>query len=424
MKPLHSICLLGMLITSLLAIVPQAPAADTWLQWGGANRDFTVADPGLAEAWPAEGPRVVWSGEIEAGHSSIVTDGKTLYTMCRRDEQDAVVAFNAETGEKLWETRYDAPTKPDMQLEFGAGPHSTPLIVGERLFTLGGMVHFHCLDRATGKVLWAHNLMDELGAAHCGRGYGASPFAYKDLVIVGCGGGDVGVAAFRQDTGEIAWKSEKFRPGYPSPVLAQVSGEEHLIYALSAERMALDPATGQTRWKTTVDRQLAGIMSSPLWVGPDSVLFSCAYGGGTQLFRIGRKDDAYAAEEVWFNNKLKVMHGTLVRIGEHVFGSSGDFGPAFMMCVHLPTGKLLWRDRTFAKATLLAVGDKLLILDAEGRLALARPTAEKLNVLVQTQVLKSPSFTSPTLVGARLYLRDHHTIKALELPVAAGSKSE
>jgi len=141
-----------------------ASAADQWLQWGGPNRDFTLPDPGLAEKWPADGPRQLWKADIGPGHSAIVTDGQTLYSMCRRDDQDAVLAFNAANGDKLWETHYDAPAKPDMQLDFGAGPHSTPLVIGDRLFTIGGMAQFRCLNRKTGDVLWKHELMDELGA--------------------------------------------------------------------------------------------------------------------------------------------------------------------------------------------------------------------------------------------------------------------
>jgi outer membrane protein assembly factor BamB len=399
----------------LLATLGSSPSLGQWLQWGGPRHDFTCDGTGLADQWPADGPRKIWTSEIGPGHSAIVTDGELLFTMCRRDDKDAIVAYRAATGEKVWETQYDAPPKPDMLLEFGCGPHSTPLLVGDRLFTVGGLVHLRCLDKKTGRVLWGHDLMDEMGASHMQRGYGASPVAYGNLVILNIGGTDVGVAAFRQDTGEIAWKSEKFRGGYPTPLIVKINNEDHLIDALAADRVGLDPATGQTRWKVTVDVQLAGIMSSPVFIPPDRVLFSCAYGGGTQLFRIKYKDGAYAAEEIWLQPKMKVMHGTLIHSGDYVYGSSGDFGPAFLMGLNLETGKVLWRDRSFAKATLLGLDGKLVILDEEGNLALAGPTPEGLNVQSQAKVLERLSWTVPTLVGTRMYLRDNRTIMALDL---------
>lgn len=397
------------------------PCWGQWPQWGGPRRDFTCEASGLAETWPADGPKKLWSREIGGGHSAIVVDGQHLYTMCRRGEQDAVLAVRAADGTTVWETKYDAPPKGDMQLEFGPGPHSTPLVVGERLFTIGGMVHFHCLDKQTGKILWSHNLMDEFGASHLNRGYGASPLAFKDTVIVVVGGTDVGVAAFRQDTGEVAWKSEKLRGGYPSPMVVRIHDEDHLLLALGTERAGLDPATGKTRWKTSVDKQLAGIMSSPVFVPPDRVFFSAAYGGGSQLFRVRFADDAYTAEELWHEPKMKVMYSDAIRIGDYIYGSSGDFGPAFLMAVSLADGKVAWRDRTFGKASLLYADGKLILLDEDGVLALVSASPEGVKIHAQAKLLEEKAFTVPTLVGTKLYLRDEHTLLALDLSQAANA---
>jgi len=394
-----------------------------WPQWGGPRRDFSCQATDLADRWPADGPHKVWSREIGGGHSAIIVDGATLYTMCRRENQDAVLAIDTNTGRTIWETRYDAPTKPDMQLDFGCGPHATPLLAGDRLFTIGAMVQFRCLDKKTGKTLWSHDLIDEMGASHLGRGYGASPIAYKDLVIINIGSRDTGIAAFKQDTGEMAWKSGPFRGGYPSPVLTTINGEDHLIIALAGARAALDPATGEVRWKVTVDRQSAGIMCTPLWIAPDKVFFSAAYGGGSRLFKITAKDGQYTADELWHCRKMKIMHGTAARVGDVVFGSSGDFGPTFLSAVNLETGKILWRKRGFGKANLLYADGKFIILDEKGELALAKADAEGIEVLSQAKVLEQRSWTVPTLVGPRLYLRDYQTIMALDLSEAANRPS-
>lgn len=392
-----------------------APALGQWTQWGGPHRDFSCDSTGLAEEWPADGPRKLWSTEIGPGHSAIVTDGQTLYTMCRRDQSDAVLAFDAKTGQKTWETQYEAPVKEGMLLDFGPGPHSTPLLADGRVFTVGGMAQLRCLDKNTGRILWSHDLMDEMGASHLQRGYGASPIGYGDMVILNVGGTEVGVAAFRRDSGELVWKSDRFPAGYPSPILASLNGEDHLIVALGNERAGLDPATGKTRWRVTVDKQSYSIMSTPLWVPPDRVFFTAAYGGGSRLFQIVVQDGQYLAEELWHSTKMKVMHGSVVRIGDYVYGSSGDFGPAFLMAVHLPTGEVAWRERGFAKATLLHADGKLIILDEEGNLALATATPEKLCVHSRVKVLEEKSWTVPTLAGTRLYLRDNRTIMALDL---------
>ena len=408
----------------LIASAAVAPAPAQWTQWGGPQRDFSCDATGLADKWPEGGPTTIWSREIGPGHSSILVEDDTLYTMCRRGEKDAVLALSAATGETIWETRYDAPTKPDMQLDFGAGPHSTSLIVGDRIFTVGAMVHFHCLNKKTGEILWSHDLMEEMGSSHLGRGYGASPIAYKNMVILNVGPPrgkpGAGLAAFRQDTGELVWKCESFGGGYSSPILVEFNGEDHLIVALGADRAGLDPATGEVRWQIKVDSQSYGLMAMPLWIEPDRLFLSAGYGGGSRLFKIGIKDGEYVPEELWYYRKMQVVHGTMARVGDFIYGSShGSFGPAFLIALDLRTGRPAWRKRGFTKANVLHADGKLIILDEEGTLALATATPEGLEVHSQAKVLERLSWTTPTLVGSRLYLRDHRTIKCLEIGRAA-----
>jgi outer membrane protein assembly factor BamB len=407
----------------LLLILSPGLASGQWTQWGGPRRDFTCDAGKLAEKWPDSGPPRLWSNDIGPGHSAILLDGDTLFTMCRRGDQDAILAFDAGTGEKRWETSYDAPPKPGMLLEFGPGPHSTPLVVGDRVFTVGGMVQFRCLNKKTGAVLWSHDLADEIGASVLLRGYGGSPVAYRDLVLLNVGARDLkvpGVVAFKQDTGEIAWQSEHLPGGYPTPLPVRYNGEDHLIVAQAAERLSLDPATGKTRWHVTADQQCASIMSSPIWIEPDRVFFSTAYGGGSGLFQIGARDNEYTAEELW-HNKMQVMYASTIRIGDTVYGSSGDFGPAFLMATDLKTGKVLWRKRDFARASLLYADGKLVILDETGDLALATATPDGLEIHARAKVLQELAWTVPTLVGTRMYLRDEHKIMALEFGAAGAS---
>ena len=56
-----------------------------------------------------------------------------------------------------------------------------------------------------------------------GRGYGASPVAWKNLVIAVAGGEGHGVMAFDQESGEVVWKALD-GGGYSSPVIATVDG--------------------------------------------------------------------------------------------------------------------------------------------------------------------------------------------------------
>jgi hypothetical protein len=122
-----------------------------------------------------------------------------------------------------------------------------------------------------------------------------------------------------------------------------------------------------------------------------------------------------AATEVWFHRRLRVHHTTAVRVGDHVYGSSGDFGPSFIAAVDVKTGQVLWQNRGFAKANIVYADGKLILLDEDGQLGLATASPDGLKVLSKAQILDGRAWTVPTLVGSRLYVRDRKNIMAFDL---------
>ena len=56
-----------------------------------------------------------------------------------------------------------------------------------------------------------------------------------------------------------------------------------------------------------------------------------------------------------------------------------------------------------------------MILDEDGTLGLATVSPEGIKVLVRADVMTKTSWTVPTLVGTKLYIRDRKNMLALEL---------
>src|SRR6476661_5586018 len=124
------------LVLSILLSFPIAaqPALATWLQWGGPHRDFQI-DTKLP-AWPDGGPKILWHRPLGEGYSGILAEEGVLYTMYRTGSTEHVIAASAGTGKTIWEHSYNAPFRSDLP-ERGNGPHATPSIAGDRLFTAG-----------------------------------------------------------------------------------------------------------------------------------------------------------------------------------------------------------------------------------------------------------------------------------------------
>ena len=76
---------------------------------------------------------------------------------------------------------------------------------------------------------------------------------------------------------------------------------------------------------------------------------------------------------------------------------------------------MLWQDRSFAKSSLVLADGKAIVVDEDGMIGLVRLTPERLEVLSKFQGLSGRSWTAPTLIGTKLYLRNRNNIVAYEL---------
>lgn len=403
------------LVSAVAALVAGSDARLAWPQWGGPERNFVVTARELAATWPAEGPRRRWRRPLGAGYSAIVTDGQTLYTLFRDGIADVAIAIDAATGKTVWETRYEAPFDETCSERLGPVPRAAPLIAGDRLITTsaGGMMAG--FDRQTGRKLWSVNLVapDSEDVRACG--YASSPLAFGDLVITTAGGRGRAVIAVEAATGKTAWQSQDFQNGYSSPLLVDLDGQPEVVVFTYGEVSGLNPRTGALEWTVSHPSDQGVNVATPVW-GSDHLLFvSSAYNGGSRLLKLTRRSSGVNAEEVWANRRVRIHFGNAVRLGNRIYASNGDFGAAPFAAIDVATGDMAWRDRSVSRATIVGVGDKLLILDEDGTLALATPGDAGLVVHAKASVLSGRAWTVPTLSGTTLFLRDTTQIVALDL---------
>jgi outer membrane protein assembly factor BamB len=402
------------LVVLLLCKGTFAQSAD-WNQWGGASRNFKASTKGLATSWSPTGPRKVWQRQLGDGYSAIAAAGGKLFTMYRKGEQDVVIAMDATTGKTLWEYAYSAPFAKEYDMSHGEGPHATPLVIGDYVFTAGATSKFHCLNKQTGKPLWSHDLIKEFSGTTRVNGYSCSPLAYKNLVIMQVGGQGSAIIAFNQKDGAVVWKKHDFKNSTSSPVIINVDGQEQLIAFMFDDIVGVDPASGDLLWsfKHTTDFGLN--VSMPVW-GEDNLLFvSSGYNGGSRVLKLAKTGNKTTPEEVWFSRSMRIHFSNCIRLGDVVYGSSGDFGPAFFTAMNVKTGKVLWRDRNVARSSFIYADGHFILLDEDGNLSLATPNEQGLKVDAKVALLTTNSWTVPTLSGTTLYVRDRKNIMALDL---------
>ena len=114
----------------------------------------------------------------------------------------------AADGSTKWEYAYESTPSESQSLDFGSGPNTTPLIIGDRVFTVGFMHQMHALDRKTGKLLWKRNLAADFGAPEVYFGYASSPIDLDGDVLVLTGGEQAAVVLSASD-GTVKWEGPK-----------------------------------------------------------------------------------------------------------------------------------------------------------------------------------------------------------------------
>jgi outer membrane protein assembly factor BamB len=137
--------------------------ANNWLQYGGPNRDFSLAQALAKQATPT----IRWRRALGEGTSGIVGDGKALFTLytegfnkSREVGVEVVVSLDATTGKTRWEQKTPVAMLPKQEsfTNDPIRPQATPLLWQGKLLTLGFTGLLKCFEAATGKVLWERDL--------------------------------------------------------------------------------------------------------------------------------------------------------------------------------------------------------------------------------------------------------------------------
>ncbi len=387
-----------------------------WTQWGGPHRNFQTEAAGLKDQWPAGGPKVVWKRTLGEGYSSPAVENDVLYTLYGKPREEVVTACEAATGKTLWEHNTPMTFQSDAAPDMGNGPYSTPLIVGDRIFTTGVAGRLQAIEKKTGKLLWTQQLWTDHKGTRVMYGYASSPIAWRDTVIVPVGGRGRAVMAFKQADGSVAWSRNDFDNAYSSPLLIAVDGLEQLVVLMDGAVFAVNPANGDLQWETPFRASYGIAVATPVWGAGNLLFFSAEYDAGAKVMHLQRTGNQVKANQVWESNRLRLHHGNAMRIGDTLYFSSGGKGSvAIFTAVDVRSGKILWQDRGIGKATFVWADQKLITLAGNGNLMIVHPSPEGFKVAAKAELLTSLAWTPPVLVGSRLYIRDRRSMMAVDL---------
>jgi outer membrane protein assembly factor BamB len=245
--------------------------AGDWPQWRGPQRDAVWHETGLLESFPTNGLKVLWRVPIGTGFSSpCIAQGRVYVTdshVTRTNARENVRCLDAAAGKPIWIHTYDV-----VYPEYGAdpdhpfGPAATPVIADGKIYTYGRMSHLLCLDAATGRVLWRHDLPKQYNTKEDLRGPNCSPIVESNLVIIAIAKSpQISIVAFDKDSGRQVWESLDEIPSNSSPFVITVAGRRQIIVWAYKSVAAIDPATGKILWRQPVNAGQAYTVATPVW---------------------------------------------------------------------------------------------------------------------------------------------------------------
>jgi len=154
--------------------------------------------------------------------------------------------------------------------DLGLDVDTSPLVVGDRVYSGvedgQGKPTFHCLDRATGRSIWMHDIPKGVWSS-------AAISAGGKHVIVG--GSDHKLHCLDAATGKVVWEHEIGESTWASP---QVVDGKVLFGAWDSYYRMVDATTGKLITKIDIGEHCysgAAIEDGYIWVGSASGFFYC-----------------------------------------------------------------------------------------------------------------------------------------------------
>lgn len=394
-------------LASILFLAATAASAQEWTQWRGPARDGSVSAKNAPAAWP-ETLKRSWRVEIGEGYSSPVVANGRVFVHARKDPEEIVESINLADGKVLWQQKYQAVfQKNQYAVEMAKGPNSTPLVAGNRLFTLGVTGILNAWDTATGKLLWTRDFSKAIDTSKLFCGTAASPLLVDGRLVVQVGSDIHGgqVLALNPATGATEWEWHGLGPGYASPVLVEVDGSKQIVSMTENSIVGLDGKTGKELWTVAFPNEWHENTTTPLWTGTSLIVSSTQQ--GTHAYALNQTGGKWEATEVWKNPDI-AMHMSSPVFGDGlIYGHSSKKKGQFF-ALDAKTGVVRWttEGREGEHASLLLTPQNVVFLTNGADLIVAKRNTPAFVVERRYEVAEASTFASPVLLGSNILVRD------------------
>ena len=422
---------LSIIYIVLLAFSFSCANSQDWPDWRGANRDAIWNENEMVEKFNSETIKTKWSVSVGSGYSGpTVSKGKVYVSDLLTDplQTEGVLCFDEQTGEKIWEFRYDCPYEG---VGYPAGPRASVVINDGKAYSLGTMGNLFCLDAKTGNVLWQKDLNKEYEIKMPTWGIAATPLIVDEKIIIHASGSENAcVIALNKNTGNEIWRNLDDKAGYSSPILIEKNGKKVVVNWTEHSLSGLNLETGEIYWRFPWKTGSGMSIATPVLY--DDHIFVSAFYSGSLLVKLG--DDYTTAEKVWQRSgeserKTDALHcvmNTPVIIDDFIYGVD-SYGE--LRCLEFATGDRIWEDQTAVKRSRWANihfvqnGDKIWMFNEQGELIISELSQNGFNEISRAKLIEPTKkqhprgvvWTHPTFANKHVFVRNDNKLLCADL---------
>jgi outer membrane protein assembly factor BamB len=439
-----------LVVLAFLGLTASTALADDWPQWLGPKRDGIWRETGILAKFPADGPKIRWRTPIDAGYSGpSVANGKVYVTdrvrkvaaeepkgkKAKNFGVERVLCLNEADGAVIWKHEYPC----EYRIFYASGPRCSPIVAGNKVYTLGAMGHLFCFDAATGKVHWSKELLKEYSMNVGQWGFAGHPLVDGDRLICLVGGEGSVAVAFNKDTGKEIWKAlSAGEPGYAPPMIYDIAGKRQLIIWHPDSINSLNPETGAVYWTQNYgDKKItinAGLTVPTPRLDKDKLFFTAFYDGPLML-KFNSDGQPHILWKGQGTGELpkrtdglhSIMPTPIIKDG-HIYGvcSYGE-----LRCLDELTGKRLWETHEattkksvrWGNAFLIEHADRFFLFNEQGDLIIARLSPkgykeiDRANIIAPTNNMagRPVVWSHPAFANRSVYVRNDKEIVCVSL---------
>jgi outer membrane protein assembly factor BamB len=358
-------------------------------------------------AWP-KAFRETWRVEVGEGYSSPVISGDRVFVHSRRDPEEIVTSINLKDGKVVWQQKYPAPyQKNQYAVEMAKGPNATPLVVGNRLFTLGATGILFAWDTATGRQLWKRDFSSGIDLSKLFCGTAASPIVVDGRVVVQVGSDIHGgkILSLEPTTGATVWEWTGPGPGYASPVLINTGGGSQLVTLTQESIVGLEAKTGKELWSVPFPDEWHENIVTPIWTGSELIVSGTRQ--GTHAYKLQQTGGKWQVAEIWKNGEVAMYLSSPVLGDGLLYGHSSKRKGQFV-AVDAATGIVKWstEGRQGEHASVLLTPTHVVYLTNGAELIVVKRATPNFVVDQRYEVAKTSTWAMPVLLGSDVLVRD------------------